>query len=106
MSDPTADVKRVITIDVPVIPEEKFEMSGQFAPIDLPPNLASQQLARAADGVGMMTEALRGTLTMAVGSLQAGIAKDANKIGTEEARALSGLNSTPLGAPSGNKAQA
>ena len=75
------------------------------APIDLPPNVAMQlQLGamQAAERISAQNAAIS---QMAAGVLQAAMARNFDKLGTEEARALSGLNNTPLGAPSGNKTQ-
>ena len=81
-------------------------MSGQIGPIDLPPNVASSLQIDAVGGINARNQQIGAIGVMATGVLQAAMARNFDKLGTEEARALSGLNNTPLGAPSGNKAQA
>lgn len=80
-------------------------MSG-VSPIDLPPNVAAEMQLAGVQGFKLQIEQVRGVGLMSTGVLQAAMARNFDKVGTEEARALSGLNNTPLGAPSGNKAQA
>lgn len=106
MSNPEATAvfgDGVITIPVSGPCEENCEMSG---PIDLPPNVASSLQIDAVGGINARNQQIGAIGVMATGVLQAAMARNFDKLGTEEARALSGLNNTPLGAPSGNKAQA
>lgn len=93
----------VVTIPESIV--EELNMSGSI-PVDLPPNVAAELQVTGMQGFKAQIEQIRGVGLMATGVLQASMARNFDKVGTEEARALSGLNSTPLGAPSGNKAQA
>jgi hypothetical protein len=75
------------------------------SPIDLPPNVATQLQLEAMNRTGAINAQNMSISQMAAGVLQAAMARNFDKLGTEEARALSGLNNTPLGPPSGNKTQ-
>lgn len=90
-------------LTIPVTSLEGVKMAD---PVDLPPNVAAELQVTGMQGFKAQIEQIRGVGLMATGVLQASMARNFDKVGTEEARALSGLNSTPLGAPSGNKAQA
>lgn len=74
--------------------------------IDLPSNVATQLQLEAMNRTGAINAQNMAISQMAAGVLQAAMARNFDKLGSEEARALSGLNNTPIGAPSGNKAQA
>ena len=92
----------VITIPIPICSGDN-EMS--VTSIDLPPNVATQLQLEAMQRSGAINAQNMSISQMAAGVLQAAMAKMFDKIGSEEARAISGLNNTPIGAPSGNKAQ-
>lgn len=92
----------VVTIPENIV--EDRNMSGT-SPIDLPPNVAAEMQVTSMQGFKLQIEQVRGVGMMSTGVLQAAMARNFDKVGTEEARALSGLNNAPLGPPSGNKAQ-
>lgn len=89
---------------VVTIPGSLLEGCQMSGPVDLPPNVAAELQVTGIQGFKLQIEQTRGVGLMATGVLQAAMARNFDKIGTEEARALSGLNNTPLGPPSGNKA--
>lgn len=83
----------VVTI---VIPDEGKIMPE---PVDLPPNVAAQLQQESIGNIQMTNASGRGISQMAAGVLQAAMARNFDKLGTEEARAISGLNATPIGGP-------
>lgn len=94
---PTTDTPEigdgVVTI---VIPDEEKIMAD---PVDLPPNVAAQLQQESIGNIQMTNASGRGISQMAAGVLQAAMARNFDKLGTEEARAISGLNATPIGGP-------
>lgn len=83
----------VLTITIPV--EEK-KMAD---PIDLPSNVAAQLQLESMQNGQITTNQGRQISQMANGVLQAAMARNFDKIGTEEARAVSGINATPIAGP-------
>jgi hypothetical protein len=69
------------------------------SPIDLPSNVAAQIQLAAMNAANAITQQNLGITQMAAGVLQAAMARNFDKMGSEEARAISGLNATPLGSP-------
>jgi hypothetical protein len=84
----------VVTI---VIPDEGKQIMAD--PVDLPPNVAAQLQQESIGNIQMTNASGRGISQMAAGVLQAAMARNFDKLGTEEARAISGLNATPIGGP-------
>lgn len=84
----------VVTIQMPE--QEKKKMAD---PVDLPPNVAAQLQQESIGNIQMTNASGRGISQMAAGVLQAAMARNFDKLGTEEARAISGLNATPIGGP-------
>lgn len=71
--------------------------------IDLPPNVGTQLQLESIQN-GQMTNAQgRAIAQMATGVLQAAMARNFDKLGTEEARAISGLNATPIAGPANSQ---
>lgn len=68
-------------------------------PIDLPPNVAAQLQLESMQNGQITTNQGRQISQMATGVLQAAMARNFDKIGTEEARAVSGINATPIAGP-------
>ena len=84
----------VVTIEMP---EQEKKTMGD--PVDLPPNVAAQLQQESIGNIQMTNASGRGISQMAAGVLQAAMARNFDKLGTEEARAISGLNATPIGGP-------
>jgi flagellar basal body rod protein FlgF len=96
MSDNTPIIgDGVLTIP---IDEGKTKMAAD-GPVDLPPNVAAQLQQESIGNIQMTNASGRGISQMAAGVLQAAMARNFDKMGTEEARAISGLNATPIGGP-------
>ena len=79
-----------------VLPGEGKKMAD---PIDLPPNVAAQLQLESMQNGQITTNQGRQISQMANGVLQAAMARNFDKIGTEEARAVSGINATPIAGP-------
>ena len=84
----------VVTI---AMPEQEKKTMGD--PVDLQPNVAAQLQQESIGNIQMTNASGRGISQMAAGVLQAAMARNFDKLGTEEARAISGLNATPIGGP-------
>ena len=84
----------VVTI---VLPGEGVSMAGES--IDLPPNVAAQLQLESVQNGQITTNQGRQVSQMANTVLQAAMARNFDKIGTEEARAVSGINATPIAGP-------
>lgn len=95
---PTNDTPKigdgVVTIEMP--DEGKEQMSGS---IDLPPNVAAQLQMESVMNGQITTNQGRQISQMANGVLQAAMARNFDKIGTEESRAISGVLATPVAGP-------
>jgi hypothetical protein len=68
-------------------------------PIDLPPNVAAAMQLQSVENAQITTNQGRQVSQMANAVLQAAMARNFDKIGTEEARAVSGINATPIAGP-------
>ena len=97
MSDPTP----IVGDGVVSFPGAVIGVSAMTSPIDLPPNVAAALQLGAMNTAERIASQNAAISQMAAGVLQAAMARNFDKLGTEEARALSGLNNTALGAPSG-----
>lgn len=82
-------------VSLPLIEEEKT-MAEQ---VDLPVNVASTLLTESTGNIQNTNLNGRNIANIAMGSLQAGVAKVHNEIGTEESRAISGVMATPVAPP-------
>jgi len=80
-----------------VLPGEGVSMAGES--IDLPPNVAAQLQLESVQNGQITTNQGRQVSQMANAVLQAAMARNFDKIGTEEARAVSGINATPIAGP-------
>lgn len=79
-----------------VMPGEGLKMPDS---IDLPPNVAAQLQLESVQNGQITTNQGRQVSQMANAVLQAAMARNFDKIGTEEARAVSGINATPIAGP-------
>lgn len=98
----TSDDTPIIGDGVLTIPsdEGKTKMDGNGpGPVDLPPNVAAQLQQESIGNIQMTNASGRGISQMAAGVLQAAMARNFDKLGTEEARAISGINATPIAGP-------
>lgn len=86
----------ILTIEIPGTVERPKTMAD---PIDLPPNVASQIQAESVMNAQITTNQGRQISQMANGVLQAAMARNFDKIGTEESRAISGVLATPVAGP-------
>jgi len=95
MPNDTQDVgETVVTV---LLPEQgKKKMPD---PVDLPPNVAAQLQLESVQNGQITTNQGRQVSQMANAVLQAAMARNFDKIGTEEARAISGVNATPIAGP-------
>ena len=82
----------VVTLDVPI--EGKKKMA-----VDLPESVASQLLTESVGNIQFTNASGRAIANIAMGSLQAGVAKTHNELGVEESRAVSGVLATPVAGP-------
>lgn len=71
-----------------------------MAQVDLPENIASQILTETAGNIQATNNNGRNFANTAGGVLQGAMARNFDELGTVEGRAVSGVNATPLGAPS------
>lgn len=67
--------------------------------VDLPESVASQLLTETVGNIQNTNLNGRNIANIAMGSLQAGVAKTHNEMGAEESRAVSGLMATPVAPP-------
>lgn len=84
----------VLTIQIPGKEVEKMS-----DPIDLPPNVAAQIQTESVLNAQITTNQGRQVSQMANAVLQAAMARNFDKIGTEESRAISGVLATPVAGP-------
>lgn len=84
----------VLTIQIPGKEDSKMP-----DPIDLPPNVAAQLQTESVMNAQITTNQGRQISQMATGVLQAAMARNFDKIGTEESRAISGVLATPVAGP-------
>lgn len=90
-----------VTGDAVTIPFSEIgdEMAGEQ--IDLPPNVASELMANTVGNIQLANARQRDAAGTASHVLQAYQAQAFGEVGTLEGRAVSGVNNTDLGAPSG-----
>lgn len=81
-------------VTFPAIPERK-----RMAAVDLPESVASQLLTESVGNIQFTNASGRAIANIAMGSLQAGVAKTHNELGVEESRAISGVLATPVAGP-------
>lgn len=67
--------------------------------VDLPESVASQLLTESVGNIQFTNASGRAIANITMGSLQAGVAKVHNEMGTEESRAISGVMATPIAPP-------
>jgi len=97
---PDSPAKPVPGDGVATIPiDSPAQESRSMNPIDLPPNVAAQLQLESMQNGQITTNQGRQISQMATGVLQAAMARNFDKIGTEEARAVSGINATPIAGP-------
>ena len=85
----------VIGDGVVTFPTEERKMAA----VDLPESVASQLLTETVGNIQNTNLNGRNIANIAMGSLQAGVAKTHNEMGAEESRAVSGLMATPVAPP-------
>lgn len=81
---------RVVTIPVSV-PER--------VPMDLPEGVGQLLITETAGNIQATNNNGRNIANIAMGSLQAGVARTHNELGVEESRAISGVMATPIAPP-------
>lgn len=67
--------------------------------MDIPANVGGMLISETAGNIQATNNNGRNIANIAMGSLQAGVARVHNEIGTEESRAISGVMATPVGPP-------
>ena len=82
----------VVTLDVPT--EEKKKMA-----MDLPDATGQLLLTETVGNIQNTNLNGRNIANIAMGSLQAGVARTHNELGVEESRAISGVMATPIASP-------
>lgn len=82
-------------VTIPAIPPQEKKMAA----VDLPESVASQLLTESVGNIQFTNASGRAIANIAMGSLQAGVAKTHNELGTEESRAISGVMATPIASP-------
>ena len=68
--------------------------------MDISPNFGALLMNESAGNIQSNNRDGRNIATIAMGSLQAGVARTHNEMGTEESRAISGVMATPIAPPS------
>lgn len=76
-----------------------FPQERKMPAVDLPESVASQLLTETVGNIQNTNLNGRNIANIAMGSLQAGVAKTHNEMGAEESRAVSGLMATPVAPP-------
>jgi hypothetical protein len=67
--------------------------------MDISPNFGALLMNESAGNIQSNNRDGRNIATIAMGSLQAGVARTHNEMGTEESRAISGVMATPIAPP-------
>jgi hypothetical protein len=67
--------------------------------MDVSPNFGALVMNESAGNIQANNRDGRNIATIAMGSLQAGVARTHNEMGTEESRAISGVMATPIAPP-------
>ena len=68
--------------------------------MDIPAGLGTLLMSETAGNIQNTNLSGRNIANIAMGSLQAGVARTHNEMGTEESRAISGVMATPIAPPS------
>lgn len=68
-------------------------------PMDIPDGLGTLLMSETAGNIQNTNLSGRNIANIAMGSLQAGVARTHNEMGTEESRAISGVMATPIAPP-------
>lgn len=84
----------VVTIPIEVIEEKKMP-----DPIDLPSNVGAQLQLESIGNIQMTNANGRAVANMAIGVLQAAMARNFDELGAEEGKSVSGLMATPIASP-------
>lgn len=85
----------VVTI---VLPENEVEKKMPD-PIDLPSNVGAQLQLESIGNIQMTNANGRAVANMAIGVLQAAMARNFDELGAEEGKSVSGLMATPIASP-------
>lgn len=85
----------VIGDGVVTLPPEKERKMA----LDLPEGVGTYLLTETAGNIQATNNNGRNIANIAMGSLQAGVARTHNEMGTEESRAISGVMATPIASP-------
>jgi len=84
----------VVTIPIEVIERRKMP-----DPIDLPSNVGAQLQLESIGNIQMTNANGRAVANMAIGVLQAAMARNFDELGAEEGKSVSGLMATPIASP-------
>lgn len=77
-----------------------LEEERKMPVVDLPESVAAMLLTETTGNIQATNNNGRNISNIAMGSLQAGVAKVHNELGPEESRAISGVMATPVAPPS------
>lgn len=97
MSEEAFAEEPVIGDGVVTIPSEEKEEKKMA--VDLSENVANSLLTETVGNIQATNNNGRNIANIAMGSLQAGVARTHNEIGAEESRAISGVMATPVASP-------
>lgn len=84
-----------------IIPETQTEERTMADPIDLPSNVGAQLQLESVGNIQMTNANGRAVANMAIGVLQAAMARNFDELDAVEGRSVSGMLSTPIGTPAG-----
>lgn len=76
-----------------------IEIEEEKMALDIPEGIGTLLLNEAAGNIQANNRDGRNLATIAMGSLQAGVAKTHNELGPVESRAVSGVMATPIASP-------
>jgi hypothetical protein len=74
--------------------------NGDRETMDIPSSVGALLISETAGNIQNTNLSGRNIANIAMGSLQAGVARTHNEMGTEESRAISGVMATPIAPPS------
>lgn len=89
----------IIGDGVVTIPAEPIEEKKMADPIDLPSNVGAQLQLESIGNIQMTNANGRAVANMAIGVLQAAMARNFDELGAEEGKSVSGLMATPIASP-------
>lgn len=92
------DVTPVIGDGVLTFPSDE-DVDTMPDPIDLPSNVGAQLQLESVGNIQMTNQNGRAVANMAIGVLQAAMARNFDELGAVEGRSVSGLMSAPIGSP-------